>query len=1257
MDLADNAHTTSVFYPSTMIQDVAYNPVLEITNISVRALAIHGFVSDTSLASLVGFDIDVSNGTLILEFTDVVRSESLKTFAITLLSQSRSNSTSYQLVYNATSINPTILAPADATRDYYNLVPQLGGPPPGLAAPNDDYKITFTLEKRDLDNVKILTDLATSVYDTFILTTEDVALDIYGRNVIAPLEFLQTRSFYPDYVRPNLIASTLNLTSSIAKFSFDEPVNPLSLIVSKIIFQNAASSTVQYRLSDSAYSGATIGSLEVELALGYRDSNALQSISNLAKNLSTTYLSLDSGALADQNGNPTNPIPASSAIQANRFTPDTTRPYLISFDLNLNDNYLSLYFNEAVNPSTFGISLITLQNTRNINESTFTHTLPSSLVYTRSYDGLVFITLTDMDQLLFKSIYTPFAKTKNNTYISFPEHIIRNYQNLYVEPVSPYNAREVRNLMEDLTCYATQAAEYIPDSTPPILEAFEIDLNTGQLELFFNETVNHSSVYLPAVTLLDAATSPQHQYQLKLNGEVFSPRNSENLTMLISPEDLIFIKDNPSLFVTTGSSQLSFSRMFIRDMSDNSIDAVDFAGAIQARVFQRDSFGPLLVGFSLDLDSGLVNLTFNEPINVLNFNPDSITIQNAVILASQNFTLTGNQGPISVNSPTTILSFTMESQDLLILKSIPDLATSVNDTFLTHTDALIRDKSPPSGNSISAISVGIRVTDILSDTTRPNLVSFPFLDFNVNQLVIYFDEPMNTSSLLPEHLTFHASQGGPLSIPLTGGTFVSSSDLDRSVVIEFNEADIFSFKNDSNIATLPSNTFISTTSQLIRDTTGNRVNTILPATALQYSFFTVIPDSTGPLATDCNLDLDTRMLSLTFDDPIDPLSLILSKITLHRTSDGTSPDDSYEFQDTVISSSPRGYSLDVGITIRDFNGIKVETFVAVDENTTHISMLADTVQDLSNNPSRPILSTSALTCSQYTPDKAAPYVTSWTLDMDATPTLTIDFSETMQLDSLQLDNAPITLVGLYGQLFNLTGGEFNKAPNAPQVVVSLTIGDTNAVKELLSLATYIGDTFLAIIAGAMLDLDGNPLQQINVSSPLQALIFTPDTTNPNLLYFNIDMDAGRIWLTFDEVVNGSTLIPSLIGIQHSIQPDPPLYSLTGGYFPSGFSTVTYLNITTSDLNEIKRLEGLAVSNLTTYLTLREGAIIDVISDFSSNPVNEIFNTNPRKVTTFIPDRTNPIFFKFSLNLTSETLSLTFDETVSQFHLLLIILYI
>ena len=1244
LELADDHFTTSVLFSAGMIQDMAQNPVVEITNVSVRAVSINGFFTDVTLASLIAFDIDLSYDTLTLEFDDVVKGESILPRGITLFSQPLPNSTRYQLIDSATNINPVILAPADATRDYYNYVSLEKTGLIGLAAPNDDYKLQFNLGKLDLTGIKILRDLATSATNTFIVTTDNVALDVFMQNVTPSVQFLQVRSFYPDNVGPNLVSFTLNLNTSIVKFSFNEPVNPASLIASNIIFQNALTSLIQYRLSNSTSTGGVLGRLEVEILLGYTDSNALKSISYLATNLSNTFIRFDTGAYLDQNENPNNPISNQYALPTSGYTGDTTRPYLVYFDLNLNDNFLSLYFDEAVIPSTLNISQITLQNNLNIDASTFTHILSlTSPVYTHNYDGIVFISLSDTDQIILKSVLTPYAKSVNDTYISFSKYTVRNYENLLVQPVSTYRAVQVRLLREDLTCYATQAAEYIPDTTSPILEGFEIDLNTGALGLFFNETMNHSSVYLPAITFLDAAVSPSQSYQLRYSGEVVSPRNSENLTVLLHQDDLTFVKDNIDLFASTGTSQLSFTDNFIQDMSDNFIDAVTAAIAIQARDYQSDTIGPLLLEFSLDMDSGLVNLTFNEPIDSLYFDPESITIQNAAFNTSQSFTLLGNEGSISVNSPSTILTFVIRSADLLILKSVTDLATSINDTFLAHTEFLIRDKSE---NTILATNESIAASLVLPDTTQPNLLSFAILNLNLDQFAIYFDEPMNTQTLVPESITIHASRGGALSVPLTGGYLVSSSNLDRDVTIGFNRDDIFSLKNNSNIATEPSNSFLSTTSQLIQDNSNIFVNAISPANALAYDLFVVIQDTTGPLATDCHLNLDSRTLSLTFNDPIDPSTLSLTRITLHRANDGTSPADSYTFQDTVLSSSPRGYTLDVAITENDFNGIKVKTFVAVNENTTHISMLSDAIQDLSNNPSVSILSSSAVTCSQYTPDAAPPYVTAWTLDMNASPTLTIDFSETVKLDSLQLDTEPITLVGLNGEYYRLTGGEFVKAPNSPRLRISFTIDDTNAIKSMLSLATYIGDTFLAVRTGALLDLDNNPLQAINVSSPQQANSFTPDTTNPRLVSFNLDMNTGRIWLTFDEIVNGSTLIPSKILLEHTTLPDPPLLYLTGGYFSYRFDTVVYLNLSISDLNELKRLEGLAVTNDTTYISIREGVIRDVLSDFSSNPVTEISDTTPIRVSLFIPDTTPPAFVRFSLNLTSETLSLTFDETVS-----------
>merc|ERR1712146_729987 len=43
-----------------------------------------------------------------------------------------------------------------------------------------------------------------------------------------------------------------------------------------------------------------------------------------------------------------------------------------------------------------------------------------------------------------------------------------------------------------------------------------------------------------------------------------------------------------------------------------------------------------------------------------------------------------------------------------------------------------------------------------------------------------------------------------------------------------------------------------------------------------------------------------------------------------------------------------------------------------------------------------------------------------------------------------------------------------------------------------------------------------------------------DTTNPNLLNFDLDMDNAELKLYFDETIDASTLNPSAISLHHSI---------------------------------------------------------------------------------------------------------------------------
>ena len=81
-----------------------------------------------------------------------------------------------------------------------------------------------------------------------------------------------------------------------------------------------------------------------------------------------------------------------------------------------------------------------------------------------------------------------------------------------------------------------------------------------------------------------------------------------------------------------------------------------------------------------------------------------------------------------------------------------------------------------------------------------------------------------------------------------------------------------------------------------------------------------------------------------------------------------------------------------------------------------------------------------------------------------------------------------------------------------------------------------------------------------------------------------------------------------------------------------------------DLNAIKLITELAVSENTTYLSIDSTLIVDMVGrEVESIPMGGAL---PVGEDMYMEDTEGPVLFNFTLNLTSEILSLTFDETVS-----------
>lgn len=175
-------------------------------------------------------------------------------------------------------------------------------------------------------------------------------------------------------------------------------------------------------------------------------------------------------------------------------------------------------------------------------------------------------------------------------------------------------------------------------------------------------------------------------------------------------------------------------------------------------------------------------------------------------------------------------------------------------------------------------------------------------------------------------------------------------------------------------------------------------------------------------------------------------------------------------------------------------------------------------------------------------------------------------------------------------------------------------------------------------------MSGNNLVDTGFSTDLFAQSVTHDTTPPRVVSYSLDMNRGRLSLTFDETVAVSTLRPQHVSLQSTATGGE---SVTLTFTDESIVTTTDglvmdLSISTDDLNAIK-LRGFCTGKSNTYLSLKS----ETIKDMATNPVTEISATNalPLVDGSYTPDTRQPRISGFTFDADSGELVLTFNEPI------------
>ena len=418
----------------------------------------------------------------------------------------------------------------------------------------------------------------------------------------------------------------------------------------------------------------------------------------------------------------------------------------------------------------------------------------------------------------------------------------------------------------------------------------------------------------------------------------------------------------------------------------------------QVANFIPDNSLPSLVAFTLDVNTGVLTMSFTEAVEQSSFNVSEIKLQSDTIL-TDSLDLTG--GNISTSQANRIFIITLTATDLNSLKEKLNLATNINNTYISFTDRLAKDF-----NGLPIVEIdpedAVRAADHAIDLTAPTLSAFTF-DADTGTLVITFSETVSGSTLLVNRFIL---QSDPLSFTgvsyqLQAGSHSTAES--RVVSIIVSSQDLNKIKELEMLATSQANTYLRNNMGAVEDTTGVTIAALADGSAIQASNYT--QDDTPPELNDFYLDLDgAPKLVLTFSETINTTSLNTTGITLQSSGDESPVFSLTLGGGTVVNTT--GPVVELALVEQDSNAIKLNSSIGTSSLDTFLVIANNSVQDMNGNELIGSISADAISAMSVVSDTTDPMLSSFSIDLDA-GTFVLTFNEVVRANSFKFDQFTI----------------------------------------------------------------------------------------------------------------------------------------------------------------------------------------------------------------------------------------------------------
>ena len=372
---------------------------------------------------------------------------------------------------------------------------------------------------------------------------------------------------------------------------------------------------------------------------------------------------------------------------------------------------------------------------------------------------------------------------------------------------------------------------------PPSVNAFDFDLNSAVLVLEFSSIVDASTVNGSAITLQSAVTHrPMESQMLTVDGTMTLSPSGRVISLQLGVEDTNEIKRIRSLCTSSRNCYMTVTQFLVLDSAGVGNIPINDGSAVAVRNFTEDLTPPSLLVWTLDMDEGRMELYFSETVDVDMFQIGQFTLRG--LTQATTYSLTNSAPP---SEPAAAVVIMLSNEDLNEIKRIPDLATNLNDTYLSVGNTAVIDMN---GNRMPPISAAEALSALLItiDFTSPELVSFS-LNIGSGALTLTFSETVEAASFNFSGISLVNGQvstvNGELrsnaSYRLTGGSW----PMFRSAVLEvqLTAQDLTAINAIDILATNENNTYITADSTSIFDVEYNPLVPISLADRLQVSSF------------------------------------------------------------------------------------------------------------------------------------------------------------------------------------------------------------------------------------------------------------------------------------------------------------------------------------------------------------------------------------------------------------------------------------